>query len=248
MGKPTTGPTNMDISYSEGEIGITVFNQTGNPYKGYESWDDVYTLEFDDTWGINNDEGVGIGGKILKSNKGTHNINYNIKYLHKQSQLYITFWNEYWKQWGYFEFKDNNSVKESCQKLYNLIGEPKIQISTKNEKSKLDMDSGSNDKPKDEDSNVETINNEVSVKYPESSTRQLTKSELTKLSLEELQIMRNEIYGRHGYIFKEGGKMMKYFSEQSWYKPQFTNVDSKLTTIEKSNVELIVNEEKNKEH
>ena len=84
-------------------------------------------------------------------------------------------------------------------------------------------------------------------KYPQSSTRQLTTSELTNLSLEELQIMRNEIFGRHGYIFKEGGEMNEYFSKQSWYKPQFSNVDSQLTPIEKSNIELILNEENNKE-
>lgn len=40
-------------------------------------------------------------------------------------------------------------------------------------------------------------------KYPQASTRQLTTSDVDRLPLAELRIMRNEIYPRHGFIFKK---------------------------------------------
>ena len=49
-------------------------------------------------------------------------------------------------------------------------------------------------------------------KYVIASTRKLNPEELRKMSLAELQIMRNEIFARYGYKFKQGGKMDSYFS------------------------------------
>ena len=50
--------------------------------------------------------------------------------------------------------------------------------------------------------------------------------------------MRNEIFARHGYIFKSE-EMINYFSEQSWYSPTNNDVISLLTVIERKNIELI---------
>lgn len=62
---------------------------------------------------------------------------------------------------------------------------------------------------------------------------------LMKLSLEDLQIMRNEVYARYGYIFMIGGEMEAYFKKQTWYSGQFENVDNFITEIEKANIALI---------
>ena len=51
--------------------------------------------------------------------------------------------------------------------------------------------------------------------------------------------MRNEIFARYGYIFKEGGEMEKYFKSQDWYTPEHKNVNDFLTEIEKENLKLI---------
>jgi hypothetical protein len=75
-------------------------------------------------------------------------------------------------------------------------------------------------------------------RYPQATIRLLTVSELQALSMQELRIMRNEIYARHGYIFKKK-ELMSHFSDQPWYKPCNTNVDHLLTDIEKKNIELI---------
>lgn len=63
------------------------------------------------------------------------------------------------------------------------------------------------------------------------------------LSVEDLDIMRNEIFARHGLKFKTE-KWQKYFSTKLWYKAQFDNVDSKLTDIEKHNIQVILDTKK----
>ena len=52
------------------------------------------------------------------------------------------------------------------------------------------------------------------------------------MSLDELEIARNEIYARHGYQFKQK-KMINYFSNQSWY----VRSDHEITTDDLSDLE-----------
>ena len=75
-------------------------------------------------------------------------------------------------------------------------------------------------------------------KFPEASERLLTASDLQNLSKNDLKIMRNEIFARHGYIFQTN-EMKTYFKYQDWYSPQYNNVNSMLTSIEQQNIELI---------
>ncbi|MDG3087752.1 YARHG domain-containing protein [Vibrio hannami] len=69
-----------------------------------------------------------------------------------------------------------------------------------------------------------------------SSLRLLTKEELQGYSASELRLIRNEIFARHGYIFKSKD-LSSYFSTKSWYSPNTTDVT--LSTIETKNVKLI---------
>jgi hypothetical protein len=79
-------------------------------------------------------------------------------------------------------------------------------------------------------------------KYPQGSERLLTASELQGLSKYDLRIMRNEIFGRHGYIFKSDD-LKEHFRNQSWYTPKYSDVNSMLTDIEKKNIEFIKSHE-----
>lgn len=74
--------------------------------------------------------------------------------------------------------------------------------------------------------------------YPEASARNLSEGELATKSCYELKIMRNEIYARHGYIFKTAD-MRAYFSRQSWYRPQASDVAGRLSGVERRNTQLI---------
>lgn len=74
--------------------------------------------------------------------------------------------------------------------------------------------------------------------YPQASERFLSRSDIANLNKYQLKIMRNEIFARHGYIFKTP-EMKSYFSQQSWYHGQYNDVNSMLSGIEKRNIELI---------
>lgn len=60
------------------------------------------------------------------------------------------------------------------------------------------------------------------------------------LSASDLEFMINELYAYKGMKFTET-ELTNYFSQFSWYKPKYKNVDSKLTEIEKKNVKMIKN-------
>lgn len=74
--------------------------------------------------------------------------------------------------------------------------------------------------------------------YPIASLQELVPEDLAGLSKEQLGIMRNEIFARHGLIFKTP-KMKTHFEKQSWYKGIANNVDNKLSPLELSNIERI---------
>jgi hypothetical protein len=74
--------------------------------------------------------------------------------------------------------------------------------------------------------------------YPQGSERNLNDADLVNMSAYELLIMRNEIFARHGYIFKTE-EMRNYFQQMSWYSPVSTDVGHLLSPIERSNIKLI---------
>jgi hypothetical protein len=59
------------------------------------------------------------------------------------------------------------------------------------------------------------------------------------LTLEDLDLMRNEIYAEYGLKFKTE-KWQLYFSQKPWYKPAYDNVDQFLSNIDKQNIKLIL--------
>ena len=91
--------------------------------------------------------------------------------------------------------------------------------------------------------NVETIVRYENKIHEGLSTQPVTRSLLDGLFLEDASQMRQEIYARHGKVFKEPW-LQKYFSSFAWYKadPNFT--DDALTDVEKKNIATIAAYEK----
>ncbi|MDP4090345.1 MAG: YARHG domain-containing protein [Bacillota bacterium] len=81
--------------------------------------------------------------------------------------------------------------------------------------------------------------------FSDSDKRYLTDSEVTALPKEQLGYARNEIYARHGFVFKTD-KYNQYFSVKSWYTPNpgYDGSDSILNEYEKANYKLIEKYEK----
>ncbi|MDX6531863.1 MAG: hypothetical protein QOH41_4153 [Blastocatellia bacterium] len=69
---------------------------------------------------------------------------------------------------------------------------------------------------------------------------------LRGLSLHELRLLRNEIYARHGRIFKTLW-IQQYFGGQPWYDPKEDFKDEEISGSDKTNIETIVKYE-NKLH
>jgi len=85
-----------------------------------------------------------------------------------------------------------------------------------------------------------TPNNNLGINNVSSalSTQLLTEDDIRSMSKQDLRILRNEIYARHGYIFKSKD-LRDYFSAKDWYHPQYSDVSNLLNTIEKRNVAFI---------
>ncbi len=81
----------------------------------------------------------------------------------------------------------------------------------------------------------------------DSSSRVYSVSELNKLSDKQLRLARNEIYARHGRIFKDA-ELKAYFESKSWYKGTISPDkfdDSLLNATEKKNITNIQKAESN---
>ena len=76
--------------------------------------------------------------------------------------------------------------------------------------------------------------------------RTISESMLHGLSLHELRLLRNEVYARHGRMFRADW-LQQYFFTQPWYAPDENFKDEELSGNDKLNVETIVRYE-NKIH
>ncbi len=80
-------------------------------------------------------------------------------------------------------------------------------------------------------------------RYPQGSLRPLSGPDLDGMGPGELQLMRNEIFARHGFIFSNS-RLQEYFAAQAWYEPRHRDVFSLLSGVERANVRLIGEREK----
>ena len=79
--------------------------------------------------------------------------------------------------------------------------------------------------------------------FPEASTRLLTEEDVNNKMKEDLELMRNEIYARHGYCFVKK-RTREQFENFDWYIPNSTDIKKDITAIEKQNIKLIKKFEK----
>lgn len=75
---------------------------------------------------------------------------------------------------------------------------------------------------------------------PNSDKNKITTNMLDKLTKSDIILARNEIYARHGYIFKSK-KYKKYFQKQNWYKTNPNFFEQNFNKIESNNLKIIDN-------
>ncbi len=102
---------------------------------------------------------------------------------------------------------------------------------------------------KDEDlsgpdkTNVETIVAYENNLHNQISTKPIPRALLEGLFLEDVRKMRDEIYARHGKVFKDPWTQ-KYFASFDWYKADPSYSEASLSPIEKQNIAVIAAYEK----
>lgn len=87
--------------------------------------------------------------------------------------------------------------------------------------------------------NVEAIVRVEKRLRDELSTKAISKQVLEGLFIEDARKLRNEIYARHGKIFKDKN-IQKYFSSFEWYKPDAAFSEKSLSNIERRNYAAIL--------
>jgi hypothetical protein len=97
--------------------------------------------------------------------------------------------------------------------------------------------------PKDDTVTTKTNGNYI---FPKSANEKLLDSDVKILSKENLALARNEIYGRHGYVFKSE-PFKRYFDNKSWYKANsdFKGLPEEFNAVESYNIKLISKFENN---
>src|SRR5438477_10773346 len=102
---------------------------------------------------------------------------------------------------------------------------------------------------KDEDisgsdkTNIETIVAYENNLHNSISTKPITRALLQGLFVEDVRKMRDEIYARHGKVFKDQWTQ-KYFASFDWYKPDPNFQEASLTSVERQNIAVIATYEK----
>ena len=78
-----------------------------------------------------------------------------------------------------------------------------------------------------------------------SDSEYITSDYLDGLTRDEVALVRNEIYARHGYVFQTE-PFKTYFGNKDWYYPDESFSESDFNSIEKANKDFIVKYEKDK--
>lgn len=89
-----------------------------------------------------------------------------------------------------------------------------------------------------EEQNVKLIEAEEAKFRNKISTEPLTNDMIEGLFVEDLRVLRNEIYAKHGRVFKDPN-LQKYFAAQPWYQPNPDFKDDGLSEVESKNLAVI---------
>ena len=89
-----------------------------------------------------------------------------------------------------------------------------------------------------EEQNVKLLEREEAKLREKISTEPITNEMVEGLFVEDLRVLRNEIYAKRGRVFKDPN-LQKYFAAQPWYQPNPDFKDENLTETESKNLAVI---------
>lgn len=140
------------------------------------------------------------------------------------------------------EFSYKLKAKEFIYNSENTLNEDEFYVNYKKEKTvKYEYEI-------EEGKKIEEVLSQYATTTPalfkyNASAQELNEEDLKELKKSDLMILRNSIFARHGFSFKNES-LNYFFGWQSWYMPVSINVTGELTELEKKNIELIARFEK----
>lgn len=129
-----------------------------------------------------------------------------------------------------FVFTSNDSDDK-----VKVVEKPTIETENKTTNTEKNQNSTQSNNQTETKRNISTTPGD----YPEGSEKYLDYSDIQNKSRYEIKIMKNEIFARHGYIFRINKDMVNHFNNQSWYEPKYYDVTNMLSDIEKANVNFL---------
>lgn len=142
----------------------------------------------------------------------------------------------------YFISQTSEITKEINPKVEKEI--PKDSPKEEQKVDKTENEKSDNITPPEPKNDITTNNGKKDCgDYTYLSTRKISPDELDGVPFEDLRLMRNEIFMRHGMKFKSAD-LQKYFSRFNCYEPKYDDVTSMLSDIEKYNIEIIKRNER----
>lgn len=150
--------------------------------------------------------------------------------------------------WSAYNSKDLKIAKRKYQlqkKMFVYNVENKIEYSFKNtDKSNLVKFTDTIDGEVEEYEDTEYFSTTEKVFEKNASKDLLDKDFVSNLTKADIFILRNSIFARHGFAFRDK-QLRIYFESFDWYMPVFGDVKDDLTEIEKKNIDLLLRYEKN---
>lgn len=109
-------------------------------------------------------------------------------------------------------------------------------VNQSKDKAAVKKDASGNNTTKEKSNNTPTLSSTDYI-LSASNQRVMNDQDMASLSKGQLRLARNEIYARHGYIFKSKD-LQKYFASKSWYHPD-PAFKGALSEVEKQNVAIL---------
>ncbi|MDU4911199.1 YARHG domain-containing protein [Clostridium baratii] len=148
---------------------------------------------------------------------------------------------EYENALNYLNIANDNGADISTLSIYDKLKEKINSSNYNNLTSDYDNSNDSNNSSTISSSDFEkAFDSSNGYLVPDSDSAYLTENELKGFSKNDLALMRNEIYARHGYVFKTE-PFVSYFNSKSWYtkNPLFKCDNKELNKYELYNVNLL---------
>ena len=150
--------------------------------------------------------------------------------------------------WSAYNPKDVKIAKRKCKlqkKKFEYNVENKIKYSFKyTDKSNKIKYTDTIDGELEEYEDYEFYSTTEKVFEKNASKELLEKDFVANLTKADIFILRNSIFARHGFAFRDK-QLRIYFESFDWYMPVFGDVKDDLTEIEKQNIDLLLRYEQN---